>query len=233
MNAAWLAHAYTASGAVLAFVAVTATINRDYQLAFFCLFIQVGIDATDGIVARALDVKSRTPAFDGAKLDDIVDYLCYVFVPALIVWHAPLVPDLLALPTAAAMLLASAYGFNRADAKTSDHFFTGFPSYWNVVAFYLFAAGLLPLVNAGLLLVLAGLVFVPIRYLYPSRGGAYQLTTNMLGALWGVLMLVMLWQLPVVSSTVLLVSLLFPAYYTALSLWLEWRRRLAREHTAG
>ena len=80
----------------------------------------------------------RLPWFDGAKLDDIVDYLTYVFVPALLRLAGAAGADAWTLPVACAMLLSSAYGFNRDDAKTTDHFFTGFPSYWNIVVFYLF-----------------------------------------------------------------------------------------------
>ena len=97
-------------------------------------------------------VAEQIPWFDGGKLDDIVDYLTYVFVPALFVWRAVLVPDKWTMPVAAAMLLSSAYGFSRKDAKTADHFFTGFPSYWNVVVFYLLVAGLSSWVNAAVLL---------------------------------------------------------------------------------
>ena len=35
-------------------------------------------------------------------------------------------------------LLASAYGFSQVNVKTDDGFFLGFPSYWNIVAYYLF-----------------------------------------------------------------------------------------------
>src|SRR5918994_235761 len=166
---AWLAHVYTASGAVLAFLAARAVIDHDYRTAFFWLALQILVDATDGLLARALRVKERTPVFDGAKLDDIVDYLTYVFIPALFVWRAVLVPDGWTLWVAGAMLLSSAYGFNRTVAKTPDHFFTGFPSYWNIVVFYLLVARMPSPVNAAILLVLAALVFVPIRYVYPSR----------------------------------------------------------------
>ena len=221
MTVAWLAHLYTATGAVMCLLAAVAVFEGDYRAAFLWLYLQVGVDATDGLLARALRVKERLPWFDGAKLDDIVDYLSYVFVPALIVWRAGLVPDGWALPVCAALLLASAYGFNRADAKTSDHFFTGFPSYWNVVAFYLFAGGLPPLANAAILLVLAVLVFVPIRYLYPSRGAGFARLTNALGLLWGLALLAAIWQLPAVSPPLVLASLAFPAYYLLLSLWLE------------
>ena len=225
---AWFAHFYTASGAVAAFLAATAIFDADYRRAFLWLFLQVTIDATDGVIARALRVKQRLPWFDGAKLDDIVDYLCYVFVPALIVWHAELVPRTWAMPVVAAMLLSSAYGFNRTDAKTDDHFFLGFPSYWNIVVLYLFIVGWPSRINAAILLVLAGLVFVPFRYVYPSRGTAFQALTVGMSAVWAVLLLLMLWQLPAVSRPVLLLSLAFPVYYLGLSVWLDVRRRRGR-----
>jgi phosphatidylcholine synthase len=222
---AWLAHAYTASGLVLAFLAARDVIDHRYREAFFWLSLQVAIDATDGVLARGARVDAVLPWFNGAKLDDIVDYLTYVFVPALFVWRALLVPDAWAIPVAALMLLSSGYGFNRADAKTADHLFTGFPSYWNIVVFYLFVAGTSAEVNAAILVVLAVLVFVPIRYVYPSRTPTLQVPTVLLGTVWGVLMLVMLWQLPAVNRVVFWASLLFPAYYVVVSLILNLRRR--------
>ncbi len=224
---AWLAHVYTATGAIAAFFAAAAIFDADYRRAFLWLFVQVVIDATDGVFARALLVKKQVPWFDGAKLDDIVDYLCYVFVPALIVWHAQIVPAAWSTPVVAAMLLSSAYGFNRTDAKTEDHYFLGFPSYWNIVALYLYVARWPPPVNAAILIGLAACVFVPVRYIYPSRGAAFQRLTLALGAVWGVLLLRLLWQLPAVSRTVLFASLVFPIYYVVLSLWIEARRRLS------
>ena len=221
---AWLAHLYTASGAVFAFLAARAVIDFDYRAAFFWLGIQVLVDATDGALARALRVSERLPWFNGAKLDDIIDYLTYVFVPALLVWRAILVPDAWTVPVIAAMLLSSAYGFNREDAKTSDHFFTGFPSYWNIVVFYLLLFRWPPEINAAILLGLAVMVFVPFKYVYPSRMPVLRWQTHVLGVIWGVLIGVMLWQYPAVSQTVLLASLLFPVYYFGLSLALSLRR---------
>jgi phosphatidylcholine synthase len=219
--AAWLVHLYTASGVVLAFLAARAFVDFDFRTAFFWLWLQVLVDATDGIVARRARVSERIPWFNGAKLDDIIDYLTYVFVPALFVWRGAIVPNAWTMAVAAAMLLSSAYAFNRDDAKTSDHFFTGFPSYWNVVAFYLLIARWPAEVNTGILLALAVLVFVPIRYVYPSRTPQWRFTTNTLGVIWGALMLLMLWQYPAVSRTVFLVSLAFPIYYGVLSLALH------------
>jgi phosphatidylcholine synthase len=224
---AWLVHLYTASGVVLAFLATVALFEHDYRTALFWLVLQVFVDATDGVLARSARVSERIPWFSGAKLDDIVDYLTYVFVPALFVWRAILVPGTWAVAVASAMLLSSAYGFNRTDAKTGDHFFTGFPSYWNVVVFYLLLGGLPQMANAAILLTLAVLVFVPIRYVYPSRTPVWMVATNVLGAMWAILMMVMLWQYPAVSRPLLLASLIFPAYYTLLSFALQLRTAAA------
>ena len=109
------------------------------------------------------------PAIDGARLDDIVDYVTYVLVPGVLVWRLDLLPPAAAPWVVGATLVASALGFARRDAKTDDHLFTGFPSYWNVVAVYLIALRPPPPVAAAILLLLAVLVFVPIRYVYPSR----------------------------------------------------------------
>ena len=224
MTGAWLAHLYTATGALLAFLAATEIFEHDYRTAFFWLYLAVVVDSTDGVVARAARVSERLPWFSGAKLDDIVDYVTYVFVPALFVWRALLVPDRWSVPIAAAMLLSSAYGFSREDAKTPDHFFKGFPSYWNAVVFYLSVARWSPEVNAVILVALSALVFVPIHYVYPSRTPRWQPLTLVLGVIWGALMLVMLWQFPAVSRPVFIASLVFPVYYTALSLALNVRR---------
>ena len=228
MVSAWLVHLYTASGALFAFLALSRIFYDRYREAFVWLALAVIVDATDGVLARRTDVASRLPQFNGAKLDDIVDYLTYVFVPALFVWHALLVPDRWSVVVAAAMLLSSAYGFNRTDAKTTDHFFTGFPSYWNVVVFYLYLAGWAPEVNAGILLVLAALVFVPVRFVHPSRTLVLRGQTLALGALWSVLMIAMLWRMPDVPRWMFWISLIFPAYYVLLSFSLEVGRRRSR-----
>ena len=223
MAAAWLAHLYTASSALFAFFATKAVVEHRYREAFAWLAVTVFVDATDGVLARWARVSTRLPWFNGSKLDDIIDYLTYVFIPALIVWRAILVPDRWTTVVVASMLLSSAFGFNRDDAKTDDHFFTGFPSYWNIVVFYLYLAGWSPVVNGLVLLTCAALVFVPIRYVYPSRTRTWQAPTLVMGSIWGVLMCVMLWRMPAVPRALFLASLVFPVYYVALSLALQWR----------
>jgi phosphatidylcholine synthase len=222
---AWLVHLYTASSAVIALLATVAIFEYRFRDAFLWLAVAIMIDSSDGVLARAARVSQRLPWFNGAKLDDVVDYLTYVFVPAVLVWRSLLVPDAWTIPVASAVLLSSAYGFNREDAKTSDHCFTGFPSYWNVVVFYLFVMHGSQMINAIVLLALAVLVFVPIRYVYPSRTPQWRTATVALGLAWGITMLVMLWELPAVSRPLLWVSLMFPVYYVVLSLVVS-RRRL-------
>jgi phosphatidylcholine synthase len=219
--AAWLVHLYTASGAVCALLAARAVVEHRYRGAFLWLAVALVVDATDGLLARRARVVERLPWVSGAKIDDLVDFLTFVFVPALMVWRAQLVPEPWAIAVPAAMILSSAYGFSRTDAKTKDHFFTGFPSYWNIVVFYLFVLRLSSPVNAVILAVLAALVFVPIRYVYPSRNPACRGLTVTLGAMWGGLVVLMIWQLPGVSRPLLWASLVFPAYYVLLSMWLN------------
>ncbi len=220
---AWLAHLYTASGAATALAAVLALEAGDLRATFLWLVAATLIDATDGVLARALHVKERLPWFDGATLDNVVDYLTYVFVPALVVVKTGLVPPQLALPIGAAMLIASGYGFSRADAKvaTTDHFFTGFPSYWNIVAVYLVDWRLSPAANAVILAALVVLVFVPVRYVYPSRTRTWRTATVVLGAIWGVCLSMVIWRLPGGGGIWSWLALVFPVYYLVLSLRLS------------
>ena len=223
----WLAHLYTGLGAAVALKAMLDVIAGDYRGAFGWLGLQIVIDATDGLLARALRVKERLPHFDGARLDDIIDYLCYVFIPMLLLLHAGLLASTSGVMVAALVLLASAYGFSQADAKvkTTDYFFTGFPSYWNLVALYLFLLQLPPAVNAVLLTLLAVLVFVPLRYVYPSRTETLRLVTNVFAVLWGIVVIWLVWRLPTKDAFWTTVSLAFPVYYFLLSAWLNVRSR--------
>jgi phosphatidylcholine synthase len=224
---AWLAHFYTALGAPVALLALLAVVDGDYRAAFLWLGVQIFIDGTDGVLARALRVKERLPHFDGARLDDIIDYICYTFVPVVLVLDANLLPEQWGIAVGAVVLLASAYGFSQAAAKvrTSDYFFTGFPSYWNLVALYLYLLRLSPAINAAILLFFSVLVFVPLRYIYPSRTQALSGLTLSFGAVWALLALWMVWRLPAVDLRWAWLSLLFPLYYFALSFFLDLKSR--------
>ena len=222
--AAWSVHLYTGLGAVIGFFALAAIARGNYRLAFFWMALATFIDCTDGTLARRVRVKEVLPHFDGSKLDDIVDYLNYVVVPVALAYHAALIPGGGAgLALASLPLLASGYGFCQMEAKTADHFFTGFPSYWNVVVFYFYVLATAMWVNTVLLVLFAILVFVPIRYLYPSRSPVARRTTHVLGVLWGVCVVILLAQLPAPSHALAWASLFFPLYYFAVSFHLHFR----------
>lgn len=226
-------HLYTASGSVLGLLIVLAAFAGDVAAALWLGLVTLFIDGTDGMLARHFRVKETVPWFDGARLDDIVDYLTYVFAPIVLLWTTGHLPGGAAGWTLAALpLLASCYQFCRVDAKTSDHFFLGFPSYWNIVAFYVIVLDIGEVVTGVTIVVFAVLVFVPIRYLYPSRTRALQGLTLTLTLVWLIAYAVLVVQLPDPNPWVVAVSLAYIAYYWGLSLWMTARgahaRRVAR-----
>jgi len=223
--AAWAVHAYTASGVVIAFVALEAIDDGRFADAFRWLGLAMAIDCTDGTLARAVGVKRVLPFFDGTRLDDVVDYLTYVVVPIALLHEA----GLIATWVAAAPLLASAYGFCRTDAKSAEgfHHFRGFPSYWNVFALYAWLLPLSPAAATAWTLVFAALVFAPLKIVYPSRTVELRPVTIGLGLLWAAVMIVVVWTAPETPRALLWASLAYPAYYFGLSFWLQATTRSA------
>ena len=131
-----------------------------FRWSFLLMAAATIVDSTDGFLARKVRIKEVVPSFDGRRLDDLVDFLNYTFLPLLLIWRAGILPPgqeaWLFLP-----LLASAYGFCQVQAKTDDGYFLGFPSLWNVVAFYLYMLPLGPWPSLAVVVVLAILTFVP------------------------------------------------------------------------
>ena len=191
--AAWLVHLFTASGVVLAFLALVAIDAGEWRLALLWLLAAMAIDGVDGSLARLARVKEMVPRIDGEAFDLIVDYLNYVFVPAVFICRAGLVPEALALPLAAAILLSSVYVFVRKDMKTKDNYFRGFPALWNVVALYLFAAQPGPAVGAAAIVVFAILSFAPIRFVHPFRVRDWQPGLKLVALFWAAATLALLW----------------------------------------
>jgi phosphatidylcholine synthase len=190
---AWLVHLLTASGAVLALLALAAIEDRDWSLALLWLAAALAIDGVDGTLARKARVKQRLPRIDGAILDLVIDYLNYVFVPTLLIWRAGLLPGPLALPLAAAIQISALYVFARADMKTEDGYFRGFPALWNLVAVYLFVTQPDPRLAAAIagLLVLAS--FAPIHFVHPFRVRDYGIWLPLLAIAWAAATVALLW----------------------------------------
>ncbi len=222
---AWAVHFYTACGAVTALVSLCAIAAGRIPEAMWWLYVAVFIDATDGTAARAVKVKQVLPQFDGAKLDDIVDYLTFVLVPIFFLLQTGLLAGTPGVLAAGAAVLASAYRFCSADAKTPDAFFTGFPSYWNIVGLYFYVFELPPAACAAVTGLLVFLVLVPLRFIYPTRMPTLQGWTIGLGVVWSLLVGMILLRLPERATGIATISLIYPLYYTVASFMLDCRTR--------
>jgi phosphatidylcholine synthase len=233
---AYAVHLLTALGIVpmlLAAMEIARSAPRPAWV-FFWLAVALVIDSIDGPLARRAQVKRWAAAIDGRKIDDLVDYLGFTFIPLVLVWRMdwlPGEPELSWLWIAPA-LVTSLFGFAHAGAKDeSGGFFRGFPSYWNVCAFYfgLFAAALPaagPWINATMLLVLAALTVAPIWLVYPNLAPPPWRWPILGGAiLWLVVTLAMLPFYPNrVPGWLTLVLLLYPLFYFAISFHLSRKR---------
>ncbi len=190
---AWAIHALTASGAVLAFLSFLAVEQNAFRLALLWLGAALIVDGIDGPLARWAGVKQRMPGIDGTTLDLVVDYLTYVFVPAILIYRAGLLPAPYAAFGVAAILLSSLYCFARTDMKTADNFFRGFPAVWNVIAFYLFLLKPEPVTAAITVAMFAILTFTPLLFVHPLRVRLYRPWLGLVTALWSIASLALLW----------------------------------------
>lgn len=215
----WAVHAYTGTGLVLAAWIAALLLQTErtadtYRTCFLLMLAAVIVDATDGTLARAVRIREAVPGFDGRRLDDLVDFLLYTCLPLVLIDRAGLLPEGSRWVLVAA-LVASAYGFCQADIKTADGAFLGFPSYWNIVAFYLFALPVTGTLAVVLIVALAALTFVPSRYAYPTQPGGGNRVLLALSVPWALLLLAVLvtdWSNGPPHMLVRL-SLLYPALY--------------------
>lgn len=219
--AAWLVHLYTASGGVIGLFALYEASRDNIRQSFLLLIITGLIDGTDGILARRVNVKKVLPNFDGAMIDNIIDVLTYVWVPIFIIGSQNLLPHplWLAVPVIAAM-----YAYGQVNMKTDDAFFLGFPSYWNGIALYLYWLKPQPTVAVLLVVIPAILSFIPTRYLYPSKNPIFSKTNWVLALIWAAIVMVLLLQ-EQPDQTLVLLSLLYPAFYMVSSFYVDWRIR--------
>jgi phosphatidylcholine synthase len=223
---AWLVHLYTAMGLVCAAgmaVLIVRGGDLNFRRAFMLMMLATAIDATDGWFARHARVKEVLPQFNGSALDDLVDFQTYTSLPLLLLWRAGTLPEglawLLLLP-----LLASAYGFSQANAKTDDGFFLGFPSYWNIVAFYAFVLQPPVWLSAAVIVACAILTFVPTHYIYATRGGPFAMIVNGGAVLWFIAIGYILSGPGGSRRTAATASLIYPLIYLALSAIVTVRR---------
>lgn len=221
---AWGVHALTASGVVLALLALRAIVEERPDEALLWLFAATVVDGIDGTLARAVQVKQRVPRIDGESLDLVVDYLTWVFVPALLIWRMGVLPEALGLPLTALILVSSLYVFARRDMKTDDGYFRGFPAMWNVVAFYYFVAPPGPGIAAGIVGALALLTFAPVHVVHPFRVKDYGWWLPATALVWGVSTAALLIRDVPMREALLIVSLASAAVLAAMGLRRSFRR---------
>jgi phosphatidylcholine synthase len=224
----WLIHAFTASGACVGLFSLVAIYRHEWLLALWLMGAAILIDAVDGMFARMIHIKEVVPEIDGALLDNIVDFMNYTIIPAFFLLVTDLLPPYGRVFCVMIITFASAYQFTQVDAKTSDHFFKGFPSYWNIAVIYLFFWQMSSLTNMLILLSLAVLSFVPIKYVYPSR--LDYLSTNKFLRLgmacitigWGAATAGLLWLYPQSNQFLVAISVGYLVLYIAISLYRTW-----------
>jgi phosphatidylcholine synthase len=168
-TAAFAVHIFTACGAACALLALIAAVGADWPKMFVWLGIALIIDGVDGTFARRLHTAELLPRWSGDVLDLVVDILTYVFVPAYAMSTSGLLPQVLAIPLGALIVVTGSLYFADRQMKTADYYFRGFPALWNVAAFYLFLLKLPPWFCALAVVALAALTFVPIHVVHPIR----------------------------------------------------------------
>jgi phosphatidylcholine synthase len=219
---AWSVHLFTATGAIWGFLTLIAIFEERWRMAIIWIIVAMFVDGFDGMLARWFKVKEYARGIDGGLLDNIIDYLNYVVVAALILIKAPnLLPYGFAYAGAFSILLTSGYQFSQVDAKTDEqsYFFKGFPSVWNFLVIYMMLLGLNPWINLLALVICNVLIFVPVKYLYPSRNMRLRKITLGFTYLYGALGVWGLLQYPNVPEWVVWASFVYVAYYAIMSVF--------------
>lgn len=223
---AWSVHAFTASAACLGLLTLIKIYQHDYKNALWLMVATIVIDALDGTLARLVGVKKILPDLDGALLDNLVDYVNYVITPCFFLFvKSDMLPEAFSPFVLIAIIITSSYQFCQSDAKTPDHFFKGFPCYWNIAVFYMFIFNTSMAFNAWFLSLFCVLIFVPIKYVYPSRLD-YLTESKLLKVMmhgfsitYGLCSGIILWIYPDVNTVCLLLSLAYITLYFSLSFY--------------
>jgi len=229
---AGMVHLLTASGSVIGLLGLAATCSHDWRTVFLLMLASVIIDSVDGSLARICRVKEVLPHIDGALMDNLVDFINYALLPSFVLLLSDILPIQLRLAGGSLVLLSACYQFSHREAKTSDHFFRGFPSYWNLLVIYLHLLETPTWFNAATIVFFAALAFLPVYFVYPSRTETLKTLTLWMAAPWIALIVAAVWLLepgsnPQLPRVLTFISLYYILYYSALSLILSIRRQPA------
>ncbi len=210
-------HFFTALGAVCGLLAALAAFDGAWEGMFAWLGLALFIDGIDGSFARIARVEERLPRFSGERLDLVVDYVTYAFVPALALVRAGFLEGALGLIFAALILLSSLFHFADLASKGDDYSFVGFPAIWNIVAFYIFALAASPWVTYAIVASAIVLTFVPMRWVHPMRVVRLRLLTLVITLVWAATAILATWQGFPASPWVQVVLVGVAAYLIALT----------------
>lgn len=225
---AWGVHVFTASGAVWGILSILAIQQHQYHRLIIWVALALFVDGFDGFLARRFHTKVYATEVDGSLLDNILDYLNYTIIGALLVIEARLTPPGWEFPTACLIALTSAFQFSQAEAKTDprthEYYFKGFPSYWNILTLYLLLLEFNPWFNLLVIAVCAVLVFTPVKFIYPSRTSYYPKLNLVIAFGWSFACTGMLLLYPTVPLWLTAISLVFIIAYLIASLAYTLRR---------
>ncbi len=229
---AWAVHGFTASGIIFGFLALVSVLKNDAIAAFMWLGVALFVDGVDGSLARKARVSEYTPNFDGATLDNVIDYFTYVAVPALMVYWFNMVPAPFLFETttwslicAVTIMAVSCYTFANVGMKSFDYYFVGFPAIWNVVVLYFYLLNTGWAINLFTIFALAVLTFVPIKFVHPLRVTHWREITIPMTVLWAAmtLALVISGKDKGPADTVHMIEIalfgLSSLYFASISLW--------------
>jgi len=172
---AFAVHILTALGAGFALMALLEAVRGHWPAMFGWLGVALLVDALDGPLARRLRIAEVLPNWSGDTLDLVVDFTTYVFVPAYAIAASGFLVPHLAPLLGIAVVVSGALYFSDQRMKTDDNHFRGFPTLWNVAAFYLFLLRPTPWVGSLAITLLVVATFLPIRVMHPVRVERFRL----------------------------------------------------------
>ena len=166
---AFSVHMLTASGSFLAFVGVVAAAEHRFVDMFWWLGLALLVDGIDGPIARKVRVKEVIPNWSGDTLDNIIDYVTYVLLPAFALYQSSMIGEPWSFVAAGMIVVSSAIYYADTGMKTGDYFFSGFPVVWNMIVFTLFAIDASATTALIIVTISMVLTFLPVYFLHPVR----------------------------------------------------------------
>ncbi|HET7412593.1 MAG TPA: phosphatidylcholine/phosphatidylserine synthase [Pararhizobium sp.] len=184
---AFSVHILTASGSFLAFLALVAAAEHRFGAMWWWLGAALLVDGIDGPIARKLKVKEVLPNWSGIMLDNVIDYVTYVLIPAFALYESGMIGVPMSFVAAGLIVMSSAIYYADTGMKTEENFFSGFPVAWNMVVFTLFVVQPTEEVAFAVILISVILTFLPIDFLHPVRVARLRPLNLTIFGIWSVL----------------------------------------------